>query len=506
MKILDEILKRVLSRRLSQITAFMKHPYEVQDRMLMQLIKKAQATEWGKKYDYAKIRNFEDFRKKVPISTYESLFPYIQRMMKGEQNLIWSSRVTWFSKSSGTTNARSKFIPVPWESLRQTHFRGGKDMLALYIHNHPQTQFFRGRGLSIGGTFQANPENSSAYFGDISAVVVQNLPKWAQAIRTPSLKVAMIDDWEEKIKAMLEITPQQNVTSILGVPTWTIVLLQRILEKHQAQYIEEVWPNLEVFIHGAVSFTPYRALFQELAPTIRFMETYNASEGFFGLQDDLNRDDMLLMLDYGIFYEFIPIAESESENPKTLTLEEVELGKNYVMLISTCGGLWRYKIGDTVKFTSKHPYRIKITGRTKHFINAFGEEVIIENAEAAITYACEQTQAVMSNYTAGPIYMEGNKQGGHEWIIEFEKTPEDLQRFTRLLDRRLQEVNSDYEAKRFQSIALEMPIVHQVSEGTFYNWMKKRGKLGGQHKVPRLSNSREYLDDILDLLKVEMRD
>ena len=426
MKLLDNIIKSLLTKRLTQIDFFKQKPLEVQERIFTKLIQKAQNTEWGKKYDYKRIRNPEDYRQRVPISSYEDIFPYIQRMLRGEQNVLWGSKVTWFSKSSGTTNARSKFIPVSWESLRECHFRGGKDVLALYLANNAKSRFFWGRGLSIGGSFETNPEYPQSSFGDISAVVVQNLPTWAQALRTPPLEVAMLEKWEDKIEAMVKLTPKQNITSILGVPTWTIVLLQQILEREGKEHIEQVWPNLEVFIHGAVSFKPYRELFKTLAPTIDFMETYNASEGFFGLQDELGRNDMLLLLDYGIYYEFIPINELDSDSPKVYNLSEVEVGKNYAMLISTSGGLWRYKIGDTVKFTTTDPYRIQITGRTKHFINAFGEEVIIENAETAITFACEQTRAVISNYTAGPIYMGNKNQGGHEWIIEFERDPVNL--------------------------------------------------------------------------------
>ncbi len=505
MKILDNLIRHTLTQRLPQIEYFMQKPEEVQEKTLLRLIEKAKSTEWGKKYGYAQIQSYEQFREKVPISTYEDMYPYIQRMIQGEQNILWPSKIDWFSKSSGTTNARSKFIPVSKESLETCHFRGGKDVLGLYIKNNPKTRFFWGRGLSIGGTFHKHPENPLVNYGDISAVVVQQLPTWAQFLRTPPRKIAMMDKWEDKIDAMVAHTLRQNVTSILGVPTWTIVLIQRILEQTGKQHIEEVWPNLEVFIHGAVSFTPYRDWFKSVAPTMRFMETYNASEGFFGLQDTFGGDDMLLMLDYEVFYEFVPLVEVGTEAPHAICLEEVELDKNYAMLISTNAGLWRYQIGDTIKFTSKDPYRIKITGRTKHFINAFGEEVIIENAETAITHACQQTQAIISNFTAGPLYMEGKNKGGHEWIIEFEKKPNDLDVFIYQLDKKLQEVNSDYEAKRYQSMALALPRVHAVPEGTFYNWMKKKGKLGGQHKVPRLANNREYLDEILKMREMEMK-
>jgi hypothetical protein len=500
MKILDDFIRQILRWRLPKIDYFMKHPIEVQDKTLHYLVQMAKNTEWGKKYHYNQIKSYQSYQNQVPVSAYEDLFPYIERMLRGEQNILWNTPIYWFSKSSGTTNARSKFIPVSRECLRACHFRGGRDVLGLYLKNEPSSRFFWGRGLSIGGTFQPNPENPKIHYGDISAVIVQNLPKWAQDLRTPPLKIAMMDKWEEKIEAMANHTLKQNITSLLGVPTWTVVLLQRLLEMTGKNTIHEVWPNLEVFVHGAVAFTPYRELFKTLAPNLKYLETYNASEGFFGLQEDMKRDDMLLMLDYEVYYEFIPMVEIEQENPRIIPLSEVEIDKNYAMLISTSGGLWRYKIGDTVKFTSTDPYRIKISGRTKQFINAFGEEVIVENAESALAFACSETKALVSNFTAGPVYMQGSNSGGHEWIIEFEKSPENLSIFIQLLDEKLREINSDYDAKRYQDIALKTPIVHQVPNGTFYNWLKKRGKLGGQNKVPRLANSREYLDEILSLL------
>lgn len=497
----DSLIRSILKSRLPKIQYFMRNPHDVQAQTLEKLLRTAKDTVWGKKYDYATIKTLPTYQERVPISAYEDITPYIDRMMQGEQNILWHTPIHWFSKSSGTTNARSKFIPVSKEALRSCHFRVGRDMLALYLHNNPKSKFFWGRGLSIGGTYQRYQDKQDIFVGDVSAVIVKNLPKWAQNLRTPPLHIAMMDKWEEKIEAMARHTVNQNITSMLGVPTWTVVLLQRLLEMTGKTHIEEVWKGLEVFIHGAVAFTPYRSLFQKIAPTLRYMEIYNASEGAFGLQDDLTRDDMLLMLDYDVFYEFVPVAELEAENPTVYPIWDIELEKNYAMLISTSGGLWRYKIGDTVKFTSKDPYRIKITGRTKHFINAFGEEVIVENAEEALTYACTETDAMISNYTAGPLYMADKQQGGHEWIIEFEKDPQDMTRFIELLDKKLKEVNSDYDAKRYQDIALKMPLVHKAPSGTFYNWLKKKGKLGGQYKVPRLANSREYLDDILKLFK-----
>jgi hypothetical protein len=358
---------------------------------------------------------------------------------------------------------------------------------------------FKGKGLAIGGSYVANPMNSKSYYGDVSAVIMQNLPLWAQFVRTPNRKIALMDEWESKIEKMAKATIHKNVTNISGVPTWTIVLLERILQITGKKNILEVWPEFEVFFHGAVAFHPYKEIFKKLLPgdKVNYIETYNASEGFFGIQDSLHSDEMLLMLDYGIYYEFIPMEENENENPRTIGLHEVELNKNYAMVISTNAGLWRYKIGDTIRFTSVSPYRIKISGRTKHFINAFGEELIIENAETAITKASNKTGAIINNFTAAPIYFEGNSRGSHEWVIEFSKEPHNLSDFSTILDDTLKEVNSDYEAKRYKDIALQKPLVRKVPQGTFYNWMKKRGKLGGQNKVPRLSNTRDYIEDIL---------
>jgi len=502
MQLFNPLLRWAMLRPMERIEQFVKFPYESQNSVLMRLVASAKDTEWGKRYNYAAIRHYEDFRQRVPLSTYEEIFPYIERMMRGEQQILWHSPVYWFSKSSGTTNARSKFIPVSQESLEHTHFQGGKDLIALYLQQHPGSQVLWGKALSIGGTFQQSEQNENVHYGDVSAVVAQNLPFWAQWLRAPSLRVAHMKKWEEKIEKMAEECIKTKITSLLGVPTWMIVLLQRVLEMTGKKYAQEVWPDLEAFFHGAVAFDPYREIFQRLAPGLNYMEVYNASEGFFALQDDARREDMMLMLDYGIFYEFIPMEELDKEQPKTLSLEQVELHKNYAMVISTDGGLWRYKIGDTVKFTSKFPYRIKISGRTKHFINAFGEELMIENANAAITRACRETGATITDFTACPIYMggEGSGKGGHEWLIEFDQAPDDFQKFVQLLDKTLREVNSDYDAKRYQDIALQMPLVHQVPKDTFHNWLRHQGRLGGQYKVPRLANSREYVEDILKML------
>lgn len=493
-----------MKKRIHQIELFMKYPHDVQDELLKKLIQNAKGTVFGKEYDFANIQQYEQFRDRIPVHSYEQLFLYIERLMRGEQNILWPSEIKWFSKSSGTTNARSKFIPVSQEALEDCHFKGGKDLLSIYVNNYPETKLFDGKGLAVGGSLQINEfdTNASSYYGDVSAVIMQNLPHWAQFIRTPSLETALMSNWEEKIEKMARETAAVNVSNIAGVPTWTILLIQKIVEQQKKDNILEVWPNLEAFFHGAVSFTPYRSLFKTLIPgeNMRYWETYNASEGFFGIQDLKDSEDLLLMLDYGIFYEFLPVSELENDHPKAIRLDEVELGKNYAMIISTNAGLWRYNIGDTVKFTSLSPYRIRISGRTKHFINAFGEEVIVENAEAAIAKACEQTEAVIDNFTVAPVYLQKGQKGCHEWIIEFKTPPRDLPQFTKILDETLRGINSDYDAKRALDLALLAPTVHVVSPGTFYNWMKRKGKLGGQNKVPRLSNSREYVDDILKML------
>jgi GH3 auxin-responsive promoter len=504
MPLLNDILVFFLKRRSEHIDHFRQNPIDVQYHVFHELIEAAKDTEWGRAYDYRSIQNIRDFQNRVPVRSYEELFPYIERILKGEQNVLWPSDVEWFAKSSGTTNARSKYIPVTPESLEECNYKGGKDVMSVIIENKPDTQLFEGKGLSIGGSLSDNPYNSLTKVGDISAIIMHNLPAWADFIRTPPIEVALIDNWEDKLIQMTEICGQENVTSILGVPTWSIVLLDRLMEKFNKNNMLEIWPNFEVFVHGAVAFDPYRALFQKkYFPTneVLYLETYNASEGFFALQDDFSRPgEMLLMLDYGIFYEFLPISEWEKEYPNALTLDEVEVGQNYALVISASNGLWRYKVGDTVKFTSKYPFRLKVSGRTKHFINVFGEEVVIENADAAIIFACKETGAIMSDYTAGPVYIENGSKGRHEWIIEFSNPPHDLAFFTDLLDKHLRHINSDYDAKRFNDIALLPPIVHSAPKQTFYNWMNSRGKLGGQHKVPRLSNSREYLNSLLQIL------
>jgi hypothetical protein len=504
MPIINSVFTWFIKKRIHQIELFMKYPNEVQKEWFEQLISEAETTEWGRKYHYKDITNLQHFKEQVPVQNYDTLKPYIERMLKGDQNVLWPTEIRWFAKSSGTTSDRSKFIPVSEESLEECHFKGGKDMLTLYFNNRPNARIFTGKSLTLGGSHQVSQLNADTFFGDLSAVIMKNLPLWAEFYRTPHLDIALLENFEHKIEKMAHVVKDVNVTSLSGVPTWNILLFKRILEITGKKHLLEVWPNLELYFHGAVNFTPYREQFRQLIPNpdMYYLETYNASEGFFGLQDQSDSEDMLLMLDYGVFYEFMPLEHLHDDNPITLTLDEVQLNKNYALIISTNAGLWRYLIGDTVRFTSLSPYRIQITGRTKHFINAFGEELIIDNAERALDEACQQTGAIIKEYTAAPVYFNGDKAGAHEWIIEFEKAPAEFDRFVDLLDETLRKINSDYDAKRFKDMALRHPIVHRARQGTFFNWMKTRGKLGGQHKVPRLANDREYVDSILLMMEL----
>lgn len=501
MQFINSLVTWLNFKRLYQIDLFKKFPFDVQRESLIKLVDKAKHTEYGRQYDFGSIKSIEDFQKRVPVQSYDGLKPYIERLLKGEQNILWPSEVRWFAKSSGTTSDKSKFIPVSSEALEDCHFRGGKDILALYTTNYPETGIFSGKGLTLGGSHQINKINNQSFFGDLSAILIENLPFWANFIKTPSQEIALLSEWEEKLEKISEATIKENVTSIAGVPSWTLVLIKYILEKTGKDNLLEVWPNLELFNHGGVSFEPYREQFKKLIPSekMNYMETYNASEGFFAIQDYPTRKDMLLMLDYGIFYEFIPMDELEKEHPKAMHIGEVEQDKNYAVVISTNGGLWRYLIGDTIIFTSLYPHKIKISGRTKHFINAFGEEIIIENAEKALKEACENTGALIKDYTAAPIFMKDDQKGGHQWLIEFEKEPENPDQFNKILDLALQKVNSDYEAKRYKDITLDKPVLTIAKKNLFYTWLKSKGKVGGQNKVPRLANNREYMDELTAL-------
>ena len=501
MKIVSPALKGFIKLRWSSIDNFLLNPVSTQTMLFNNLVHSGQFTEFGKKYDFENINHIREYKKNVPVHEYNDLKPFIQKMMEGSQNVLWNSPITWFAKSSGTTSDKSKFIPVSNESLEHGHFKSAKDLLALYYRNFPQSGIMSGKCLTLGGSHQVNQLNADSYYGDLSAVMIQNMSYFTQLIRTPDISIALMQEWEEKIEKMAESTIREDVTMIAGVPTWTIVLIKKIFEITGKHNLHEIWPNLELYIHGGVNFTPYEQQFNSMipSPSMHYLETYNASEGFFASQDIIGRNGMLLFLNHGIFYEFMPIEEYGKEFPDTLQLEEVEIGKNYVLVITTNSGLWRYIVGDTIQFVSTNPYRIKVSGRVKSFINAFGEELIVDNADHAIAKACKSTGAEVNDYTAAPVYFSEQQNGCHEWAIEFEKEPDNMQRFVEVLDSALQAVNSDYEAKRYKDIALSAPKVHHLSPGVFNLWLKGKGKLGGQHKIPRLSNDRTLLEEILSL-------
>jgi len=501
MTLISSVLNWLMKKRIHQIELFKKYPNEVQEELLKKLITTSKSTVWGQQYDYKSIKTINDFKQRVPISTYEDIFPYIDRLRKGEANILWPGEIVGFAKSSGTTAGKSKFIPVSIDSLEDCHYKGGKDMLSVYFNLVPDSKLFEGKSLVMGGSGNIQEvSNTTFYEGDLSAILINNLPFWAQFVRTPSTTIALMDEWESKLELIMESTLDHDVTGLSGVPSWMLVLIRKVLEKSGMNTLNELWPNLEVFFHGGVNFDPYKQQYQDLIQSdkMQYFNTYNASEGFFAIQDQLHSDDMLLMLDYGIYYEFVPVSEQLGENPKSLSLSEVEIGVNYAIIISTNAGLWRYKIGDTVSFTSLNPYRIRITGRTKNFINAVGEELIIDNAERALHIACQKTSSQIVEYTAAP-YFKGDEIT-HQWLIEFVKQPENIEYFTETFDNALKSLNSDYEAKRYHNLVLKEPLVQVMPEKTFYNWMKNREKLGGQNKVPRLSNNREYVDDLLKML------
>ena len=501
MNLMSSAISRLARFRYWRIESWMDHPIEAQNEVLDNLLRHGQYTIYGEKYAMTRNWTDEEFRKNIPLCNYETLLPYIEQTKEGVENVLWNTPVNWFAKSSGTSGGKSKFIPISEESLENCHYQGAKDVLSMYYNCYPDSQLLTGKGLVVGGSHQVSQLNEDIYYGDLSAVLMQNTPFWGEWIRTPQLSIALMDEWESKIEAMAHATIKENVTSISGVPSWTMILLNRILELTGEKTISKIWTNLELYMHGGVSFTPYREGFNKIiGKDIHYLNMYNASEGFFAAQDSPDSDGMLLFLEHGIYYEFLPLSELEKENPQTKTLQEVSLGSSYALVISTNGGLWRYVVGDTIRFTSLKPYRIEVTGRIKGYINAFGEELIVENADKAISYACKHTQSSILDYTAGPVYLgtQDNQQAGaHEWIIEFDQVPMDIEAFITLLDKELQNINSDYEAKRHNNMILRRPIVHTVPKGTFNTWMKKRGKLGGQHKVPRLANNRIYLDEIL---------
>ena len=495
--IFNSVASFFLKRRISQIELFKDYPIEVQQEVLRKLVVYSIDTEIGKKFEFKTIRHYNDFKERVPIVAYEDIYEDIERNRKGEQNIFWRTPIKWFAKSSGTTNAKSKFIPISFESLDDCHYKAGKDMLSLYFNNNINSELLIGKCLRLGGSKDIY-ENNNSYYGDLSAIMIDNLPFWAELSSTPSSKVSLISEWEKKVQAIINESINQNVTSFAGVPSWMLSLLQQVIQQTGKDNILEIWKNAEVYFHGGVSFDPYRNLYKNLFPSkdFKYFEIFNASEGFFAIQDQNNSSELLLMLDYGIFYEFIPTSKSEQD---IISLADVKLNVNYAMVITTNSGLWRYKIGDTIKFTCLNPFRIMVTGRTKHFINVFGEELVVENAEKALSMTCELTKCEISNYTVGPIFMGSKTKGSHEWLIEFEKKPDDLNKFMEILDLNLQRLNSDYEAKRYKSSTLEIPKIQVARKNLFYDWLASKNKLGGQNKVPRLSNSREYLDELINL-------
>ena len=498
--LVNSIASWFLKKRFHQIELFLKYPNEVQNELLFQLLTTAKDTEIGRKYDFNTIKSYSTFSERVPVSNYEDYQHVINRSREGEHNIFWPNPIKWFAKSSGTTNAKSKFIPVSSESLEDCHYAASKDLLCMYLNNNENAQLFTGKSLRLGGSKELHKENGTA-FGDLSAILIDNMPFWAEYSSTPSSKVSLMNDWEYKMQAIVEETRNENVTSLAGVPSWMLVLLNTVLEATGKDNLFEIWPNLEVYFHGGVSFVPYVDQYKAILPksNFRYYESYNASEGFFAIQDRNDSSELLLMLDYGIFYEFIPMDTYETTNQKVIPLSDVVVGINYAVIITTNAGLWRYKIGDTVRFTSISPYRIKVSGRTKHHINAFGEELIIENAEDALRAVCKSTASEIVDYTAAPIFMEGKAKGSHEWLIEFKRPPKDIGKFIKLLDTSLQSLNSDYEAKRLNNMTLTMPTVHIARQHVFYDWLKTHDKIGGQHKIPRLSNSREYINELLQM-------
>ena len=495
---ITKLVRKVFESRQRELEKHMTGGRTLQETALSRLIAEAKDTEYGRNHAFSTVKDYDTFVKTTPVNTYEELKGSIDRMRHGESNVLWPGRVKWYAKSSGTTNDKSKFIPVSQEGLKRMHYRGGFDAVAMYLQNNPQSRMFDGRGLILGGSHAPNYNLKDSLVGDLSAILIENINPLVNLVRVPSKQTALLSDFEIKRDRIAREALTKNVTNLSGVPSWMLSVLSRVMELSGKQHLEEVWPNLEVFFHGGVAFTPYRQQYEELitSPKMHYMETYNASEGFFGLQNDPTDKSMLLMLDYDVFYEF---KELSGENNKIVPLWGVETGKNYAMIISTACGLWRYEIGDTIQFTSTNPYKFIISGRTKHFINAFGEELIVDNAEKGLAFACQQTGAEVSEYTAAPVFMDQKAKCRHQWLIEFAKPPQDVQRFATLLDKRLQEINSDYEAKRYKDITLQPLELVVARPGLFNDWLKSRGKLGGQHKVPRLSNSREHIEQLLSL-------
>ena len=493
---LNTVTTWFLKKRMHQIELFKKYPLDVQNEVLISLLKNAKNTEFGIKYNFNSINNYSSFSKNIPLTDYESFFKYIERSIKGESNIFWNSPIKWYAQSSGTTNSKSKFIPVSKESLEECHYKAGKDVLCLYVNNNENSNLFSGKSLRLGGSKKLY-ENNNYYFGDLSAILIDNLPLWAELLSAPSNEISLMDKWDEKIKAIINSTLNENITSLAGVPSWMLILLNKILEDRNERTIKDIWKNLEVYFHGGVNFNPYINQFKSvLGEDVRFYETYNASEGFFAIQDRNGSDDMLLMLDYGIYFEFEILNKL---NHEIINLSKVKLDTNYAIIISTNAGLWRYKIGDTIKFTSLNPFRIKITGRTKSFINAFGEELIIENAENALNKTLSKHKSRIVEYTVAPSFISKKNSGYHQWLIEFEKKPLNISKFCEDLDSNLQELNSDYKSKRFKDITMKSLEIIIAKEKLFFDWLRLKNKLGGQNKIPRLSNDRVIIEELIKL-------
>lgn len=498
MRLLSPAISRFARMRYWTLAEWKTNPFETQREVLQDLVTNGQFSLFGKKFGLSETFSVKEFKKRVPVHTYDDLKPYIEKLMLKEDFQLWNTSVRWFAKSSGTTNDKSKFIPITEESLRNCHYQASKDVLTYYYLTHPDSDLLTGKGLVVGGSHQLSLLNDDIQFGDLSAVLLQNAPIWSGLIRTPELSIALLDEWEMKLEQLALATINEDVTSISGVPTWTMLLIKRVLQVTGKNCLMDVWPNFELYIHGGVSFLPYREQFCRLVgKQINFLEIYNASEGFFAAQDDANEEGMLLMLKHGIFYEFMPMEEYGKEQPRTIGLRAVELGKNYALVISTNGGLWRYLVGDTVLFTSLLPFRIKVTGRLKHYINTFGEEVMVDNTDKAIAMVCGKLGVSVRDYTVAPVYYSSNESGAHEWLIEFEEGNVNTSVFAIEIDLALKSLNSDYEAKRHKDIVLRLPIVRALPFNAFNQWLCDNGKMGGQHKVPRLGNDRKVLESVL---------
>ncbi len=499
----NNIFSWLIKRRIRQIDFFKNNPTAVQQNLLKNMLVKCSSTKFGGLFSFKDISDYQTFSKKVPLHDYTTIYPFIEEVLQGKQNILWPGLTSWFSKSSGTTSHRSKILPVTKEHLFDCHYKGGKDLLSLYYHNYPNRKLYNGKHLIIGGSSEINTLGKNSYIGDLSAIIIKNLPFWAEIRRTPSRETSLLANWEAKLDKMVKETIHEDVYILAGVPSWTLVLLKRILEYTGKKHIKEVWPNLELYMHGGVNFAPYKSEFEIIiGKKINYVETYNSSEGFYGIQDQPNSDELLLMLDYGIFYEFIPMETYDGLNSQTvLSLADIEVNKNYALVISTNAGLWRYIIGDTISFTSKTPYRFRITGRTSQCLNVFGEEVIVENADRAIADTCTETNAFLKDYAVFPIYLENKQQGAHEWFIEFSKEPKSKEEFTFILDQKLQAINSDYAAKRQGDFVLTLPTIHFLPKNTFETWLIRQNKLGGQHKIPRLNNTREIVEQLHQLIQ-----